>query len=169
MQAVVEAAIQRNMDKVNKKLGDILTSIDGVKSAVTAATTRIADLERRFDTMEDSIAPTIVSEVEKSTQGITQDINTLNLSVDNITVQVEAIKADSTCENIDERSIVIKRLEFQDADNLMDEVIKMIHVVLGVHAPIESVTFLREIEGRITPIEVTFRNIEDKIAVLRVE
>ena len=45
MQAEVEAAIGKHMDKVNKKLSDILTSIDGVKSAVTAATSRIADLE----------------------------------------------------------------------------------------------------------------------------
>ncbi len=169
MQAVVEVAIQRNMDNVNTKLNDILTSIDGVKSAISAATTRIADLEQRFDAFEDSIAPTVVSEVQKATTGITQDINTLNMTVDNVRAQVDAIKLDSTCKNIDERSIVIKRLEIKDADKLEEEVTKLIRVVLKIHVPIESVCFLREIEGRITPIKVTFRSVDDKIAVLRVK
>ena len=61
------------------------------------------------------------------------------------------------CKNIDECSIVIKQLTIQDTSDLI------------VHVPTESVSLLREIEGRITPIKVTLQKIEDKIAVLHIK
>ena len=59
MQTIVKAAIQQNLKSVNEKLSDISTSIGGVKSAISAAMTRIADLEKRFDSMEDLIGLTV--------------------------------------------------------------------------------------------------------------
>ncbi len=166
LREAIGEAVAKGLQGVETKLDRVTEKVDGLCLSMGSIETRLSTLEQQLQGVNDLVETAVVKEVATATGGLRDDISTLELKMDSVQQQLATVKDTNGNTTKEETSVIIRNLELEDDNILLDEVKDLFVSVLEISVHVETVERYKTHSKKPGPIRVQLKSKDDVTLVM---